>query len=237
MPRHEKVGPVYPIQIVALYAIWGGFSIAGNSAAGAPASQAAVATSIAMAESGGDTTIISDTGDYGLWQINRKTWEGKLPGIINDWDRDIYNPLLNAQAAHYIYSHGRGFVEWSTYPNASSKFLIQAQSTVANIPDSLRIKTIHDPSALDNKAIKDVIIAWLRSIGSTQTEAEDIAAKVTEPTILGTAAKAIDQLPNNMIGALGVSPGILWTAGGLIVLGLGVIFIIKGSILNEVHQI
>lgn len=55
------------------------------------------------------------SGDRGLWQINSSNDAGlKAAGIINQ-PTDLFNPVINARAAYYLYSHeGNDFAPaWS----------------------------------------------------------------------------------------------------------------------------
>jgi LysM repeat protein len=72
--------------------------------AGGSTGEAAMAASIAMAESGGNPGAISPTNDYGLWQINGS--HGALATL---------NPLGNAEAAISISGNGNDWAPWTTY--------------------------------------------------------------------------------------------------------------------------
>ena len=72
--------------------------------AGGSAGEAAMAASIAMAESGGNPNAISPTNDYGLWQING-----------SHGAQATLNPLGNAEAAVSISGNGSNWGPWTTY--------------------------------------------------------------------------------------------------------------------------
>ena len=72
--------------------------------AGGAAGEAVMAASIAMAESGGNSTAISPTNDYGLWQING-----------SHGAQATLNPLGNAEAAVSISGNGSNWGPWTTY--------------------------------------------------------------------------------------------------------------------------
>jgi LysM repeat protein len=73
--------------------------------AGGNSSEAVVAASIAMAESGGNQYAVSPTNDYGYWQINRAA-HGSMA---------TFDPMGNAQAAISISSNGANWNPWTTY--------------------------------------------------------------------------------------------------------------------------
>lgn len=89
-----------------------------------------IMAAIAMAESSGDTDAISSTGDYGLWQINKKTWEktdnlfgtasGRMFFALGRWKNEIYN----AKAARTVFKK-QGYSAWVTYNNGSYKRFIR----------------------------------------------------------------------------------------------------------------
>lgn len=71
------------------------------------------AVAVALAESGGDTTAISPSGDYGTWQINRATWFGK--GIIDD--SNWTNQAVQVRAMWAISAGGTNWGAWCTVYN------------------------------------------------------------------------------------------------------------------------
>jgi lysozyme-like protein/LysM domain-containing protein len=73
--------------------------------AGGSPSEAVMAASIAMAESGGNQYAVSPTNDYGYWQINA-TAHGSMA---------TFNAIGNAQAAISISSNGSNWNPWTTY--------------------------------------------------------------------------------------------------------------------------
>lgn len=96
-----------------------------------------MAIAIALAESGGNTTVISSAGDVGLWQVNMAAH----PQYSMAW---LQNPANNAAAAYAISSGGTNWRPWctaysdgacgtrgGTFQGAGSpyqKYLIQAQA-------------------------------------------------------------------------------------------------------------
>src|SRR5205085_11165321 len=95
--------------------------------AGFSAANAAVATAIALAESGGRTEAQGDLGlqngtwgpSVGLWQIRSlKAETGK--GTPRDASK-LTDPQFNAQAAYVISNGGANFKPWTTYTNGAYK--------------------------------------------------------------------------------------------------------------------
>jgi len=76
--------------------------------AGGSAGEAAMAASIAMAESSGNPNAISPTDDFGLWQIN-----------ASHGAEATLNPLGNAQAAVDISGNGSNWGPWTTYTSGA----------------------------------------------------------------------------------------------------------------------
>lgn len=71
--------------------------------AGGDPKYANIAASVALAESSGNPNNISPTGDYGLWQINKKVHSNAS-----------LDPLKNAQQAVAISSKGSNWKPWCT---------------------------------------------------------------------------------------------------------------------------
>ena len=76
--------------------------------AGGSSDRAIIAVAVALAESGGNTTAISPTGDYGLWQINRSNFGSEF-SAIQWWD-----PIVNAQFAVRLSRNGTNWGDWCT---------------------------------------------------------------------------------------------------------------------------
>jgi cell wall-associated NlpC family hydrolase len=79
-------------------------------AAGFTPDQATTWTAIALAESGGETGALNDTGEHsmGLWQINvSSSVRENVWGNLND-------PVVNARAAYDISNHGLDMRPWTT---------------------------------------------------------------------------------------------------------------------------
>jgi soluble lytic murein transglycosylase-like protein len=80
----------------------------------------ALAAAVAMAESGGNPTIVGDTGpgvngpSIGLWQIDLFYHKQYTQAQMDD-------PVQNAQAAFAISSKGTNWTPWSTYNSGAYK--------------------------------------------------------------------------------------------------------------------
>jgi hypothetical protein len=77
--------------------------------AGGPSNVANVAAAIALAESGGNPSIVNSIGATGLWQI----YGNPFPGNAKD-------PLTNAKMAVAKYRGAHGFTPWTTYTGADT---------------------------------------------------------------------------------------------------------------------
>lgn len=79
-----------------------------------------IAVAVALAESGGNPHSHSPTEDYGLYNINRPTWDKAThrPGAFVDWSR-INDPAYNTEVMAKISKNGTDFSAWSTYKNGS----------------------------------------------------------------------------------------------------------------------
>jgi len=105
------------------------------SQAGFQGDDLVTAVAVALAESGGNPSVVGDMnipavaaagGSVGLWQINRHAHPE-----FSDWD--LKNPSLNAAAAFSVYQNaGMSFTPWSTFTNgAYEAHLSAAQSAVS----------------------------------------------------------------------------------------------------------
>lgn len=74
-------------------------------ASGGSVAHECVAAAVATAESGGDPSAISPTGDYGLWQINKAAW-GSLATL---------SVSGSAHSAILISNDGANWDSWATY--------------------------------------------------------------------------------------------------------------------------
>lgn len=125
--------------------------------AGGPPGSAATAAAVALAESGGDPTVLNDnaaTGDYsvGLWQINyfgplraeRTRQFGPPEGLVD--------PLANARAAVAVSGGGTNFGPWTTYTSGAYRRYLQAgppapAAPVGALPPNSRGKPGAPPKA------------------------------------------------------------------------------------------
>ena len=75
----------------------------------------AVALCIIGHESGGNPRAVSATGDYGLAQIHRRTWERTFTRLTGrPWLPAIFDPDLNGIMAREVYRE-QGWRAWSTH--------------------------------------------------------------------------------------------------------------------------
>lgn len=106
--------------------------------AGFPDGEIALATAIAMAESGGNTRAHNTRppdNSYGLWQINMygtlAVGRRVMFGIsTND---ALFDPTVNARAALMI-RRGQGWTAWSVYTNGAYKKHLTAAAAAAGAP-------------------------------------------------------------------------------------------------------
>lgn len=102
-------------------------------AAGLSPAAAKTATSIALAESGGDPRAHNATppdDSYGLWQINMLGGMGpsrrKSLGITSN--EQLYDPAVNARAMAMISSKGKNFTPWTTYTSGAAQRVAAQQA-------------------------------------------------------------------------------------------------------------
>lgn len=106
--------------------------------AGFPDGEIALATAIAMAESGGNTRAHNTRppdNSYGLWQINMygtlAVGRRVMFGITtND---ALFDPAVNARAALMI-RRGQGWTAWSVYTSGAYKKHLTAAAAAAGAP-------------------------------------------------------------------------------------------------------
>lgn len=91
-----------------------------TQAGGNPAS-APIAAAIAMAESGGNPSVVNSIGATGLWQI----LQSEHPQYSTT---ELQNPLTNAQAAVSISNDGSNWNPWETYTEGTYRNFLQAGS-------------------------------------------------------------------------------------------------------------
>lgn len=131
---------------IARLVVWAGFR----------GTQAAIAGSIIMAESGGRRFarhVVGREGgraagsvDRGLSQIN-SYWHSEVS------DRCAYDTYCNLQQFYRISSHGRNFHPWSTYNSgAYRRFFPAFAELIAGVPTS--ISTVPPPNAAELLATK-----------------------------------------------------------------------------------
>lgn len=121
---------------------------------------ARIATAIALAESGGNTTShnpVPPDNSYGLWQINMLGSMGpaRRKEFSISKNEDLYDPAINAAAMQKISSGGTNWKPWTTY--TSGKYLLYMNSvptdgtgdgtaTVENVSLSTLGSSLTDPA-------------------------------------------------------------------------------------------
>lgn len=102
------------------------------ASAGFTGNDLATAVAIAIAESGGDSSVIGDKAlaptngpSYGLWQINIGSKANPQYAGVN-----LLDPQTNANAAHDIYSRF-GFNHWTTYGDGEYGMYLPPESPAA----------------------------------------------------------------------------------------------------------
>lgn len=151
--------------------------------AGFTGTSAVTATAIALAESGGNTTIthVNSNGsiDYGLWQINS----------VHGYDpQSLLDPDFNAKAAYAISSGGTDFQPWTTYTTGRYQSFMSQVGQMAH-PTITASASIASNSMLSQWISNPVRIAKLfAGIGCIILAIIGIA----EPDIVNTAVKAIN---------------------------------------------
>lgn len=113
------------------------FSYAKN--AGLSDEKARIAAAIAMAESGGNATqITNDSDDYsfGLWQINMKGTMGPTRRALYGLSKneDLLDPATNARVMSAISHQGQNFTAWTTYTSGKWKEFQSANVAWVPIP-------------------------------------------------------------------------------------------------------
>lgn len=120
--------------------------------AGVTGSNIAIATAIALAESGGDTDVVSKpnrngTVDKGLWQIN--SVHADLLATYNYAD-----PAQNAQMMFILSHNGTNWSAWSTYK--SGAYLVHLPAAQAATPDTSGSGSVNTVSnSMDFSAIQN----------------------------------------------------------------------------------
>lgn len=116
---------------------------AARKAGFAPA-RAAIATAIALAESGGDPGAHCDDCFPGVHEDSRGLWQINVVAHPQMAGWNLYDPATNARAAFAISNGGRNFTPWSTYgtgpghTNAAAGLLPKVYKEIGgNPPDTV----------------------------------------------------------------------------------------------------
>lgn len=144
---------------------------------------------VAWAESAWNFTAVSNTGDYGLFQINKRAW-GKL-FETHDWK----NPLQNAQMARKVYDQ-QGIKAWSTFNNGSYKR-----------GRNVSLKALEEYKILREEHRLQILEAY--KAGTPTTRALGFAGTVATTTGVGVIKEVGDQVtPDNLSGVLSSISGL-----------------------------
>jgi hypothetical protein len=178
--------------------------------AGWSAADAVTATAIAMAESGGNTSVVNSIGAAGLWQI----YDGTYPS--QQRATQLSDPLTNAKAAYAKWTAakaggGTGWCPWATYNEDSScagqkgrvntwrQYLGQAQSAAQGVDGTGGAVSTVDPVLAGGAAL----------VAAQSTPAGGLdASPILGSQALGTLAARV------------ASPGFWWSAGFFVLAGL-----------------
>lgn len=95
----------------------------------------AIATAVALAESGGNTHAhnpVPPDNSYGLWQINMLAHSTSELGISKN--EDLYDPIKNAKAMYKISNGGKDWTPWTTYTSGRYKLFMKDGNAGAGTP-------------------------------------------------------------------------------------------------------
>jgi hypothetical protein len=199
-----------------------------------------IAIAIALAESQGNTRAVSDTGDYGLWQIHVKSHDIKVRQAIFVWKRkspkdakvDIFDPRVNTDVARMVYEEAHGFKPWATYNNGSyKKYLGHGSEAVAMLGSA----------DLKGATLKELagFMAKLGLKGAEMTLPVGSATGID----LGLNSDSLDNLKDAVTGNLNPADKVLSFAKqaglvvgvflvGLVIIILGLVWLLKKPIAN-----
>lgn len=107
--------------------------------AGLPDARARIAAAIAMAESGGNPTQVTDDSDdysFGLWQINMKGSMGPSRRAMYGLSKneDLLDPAVNARVMSAISKQGQNFNAWTTYTSGKYKQFMTGSVKLVDLP-------------------------------------------------------------------------------------------------------
>lgn len=104
---------------------------------------AAIATAIAMAESGGNRKAHNNKppdDSYGLWQINMIGTMGprRRALFLITSNEALYDPVKNAQSMAKLWlNKGKQFTDWSTYKSGAYKKFLAAATAAVKSPQKV----------------------------------------------------------------------------------------------------
>ena len=129
-----------------------------------------VATAVALAESGGNTTSHNATppdNSYGLMQINMLGSMGpaRRKQYALSKNEDLYDPVVNMRVAYGIYKGGGNtFKPWTTFTRGTYKKHMEAASAGLSVPDS-GTDPVADTSAAAGATDGGLVTGGLNALG------------------------------------------------------------------------
>lgn len=169
------------------------------------------AIAICRAESGGDPNAVSNTHDYGIWQINRDAHPDLFsPGLVG-----VVDPVMGTKAAKTVYTAAGGWSPWSTYKSgAYRKHLGAGKNAYAWLKNTSQFE----------------VAATMKSAQAKATSlSEGVSPGDVAGGILGAPLKAITSIPDAIMAA--VSNVFDFVKKGFVVLGvwfLGMVLLLAG---------
>lgn len=171
-------------------------------------SDARVAAAIATAESRGETGAISATGDYGLWQINARSWP------MFDRQR-LLQPVYNANAMAYIFRRS-GWSPWATYTSGRYRAFLPSSSSSSSSSSSAGA------------------LPGIPGLGTVTDAAGNVVDALTGGAgdAIGNVVDALNpaSVAQDVVGRVGsLLLGLLLASGGLALAGLGLLRLTSSS--------
>lgn len=196
-------------------------------------------TAIALAESGGNTSVVNSIGATGLWQI----YNGKVQNGLTDptWRANMQDPLQNARAAYAKWAAASktqcgGYWPWASYDEGPCKyngsdrnnswrnFLAQATAAVGVGGGTTDTGQGGQGGGQDQQTSSDTDTALASGVALIQGAS---AGSSSAPSFLGNQALGT-------IFARLASPGFWWSAGFMV---LAVVLILVGLLIYFHKQV
>ena len=148
-------------------------SLAASVLPGATTTQLDMAVAIAMAESRGNPAAISSTGDYGLWQVNARSWPQFSTAQLLD-------PLGNAKAMAHISKGGTDWGPWVSFGTSAYRNFLPGSTH----PEAMQMGIGIPGTDLEIPTPGDVVDA----VGGA---AADVLADIVEPLVSRASVAAL----------------------------------------------